>query len=301
MYSYLKMQIWIQNYTFSTGLIILLNSFKFRFNFFIGRKNMIIKSNKSVLESARIKIISLGLILGVVFGFFSGYLSYKYMGNTQRQRLDSLKQIAQVARNSIEPILLEYRSQKLSKANTLEKIRDLVRRMVYNDHLGKNYIFMSAYDGTMLVQPFETKNEMSNMWDLKDFHGIYIIRALVDAAKSKNGYGYVTYHYKRPDQNKPKEKISFVIGIPELDCYIGTGQYMTDLRKNQMVYILSIVGLTFVLLILLSVLVRASMKVIRKQNVMFHKENESLKLAEEALSESEEKYRSLANNLNFGI
>ena len=40
--------------------------------------------------------------------------------------------------------------------------------MVYKNQYGDNYIFMSAFDGTMLVQPFEPIKELSNQLDLKD-------------------------------------------------------------------------------------------------------------------------------------
>lgn len=262
---------------------------------------MINGNDKSVLKFARIKIIGIGLILCLVFACFSSYLAYQYMGKTKEQRLDHLKQTVQIARNSIEPILVEYRAQNISMEDTLEQIRNLVRRMTYNDHAGKNYIFMSAYDGIMLVQPFEPKKEMTDMWDLKGFHGVYIIRSLIKAAKSREGQGYVTYHYKRPGQTSPQEKISFVVGIPELGCYIGTGQYMTDLRKSQLAYIIQVVGLTSVLLILLLVLVRASMKEIYKQNMMLHRENESLKMTEKALQSSEAKYRELVEQSPIGL
>jgi PAS domain S-box-containing protein len=228
------------------------------------------RNEKSIVKSARSKIIYIGLILGMIFVCFSGYLAYQYVGKTKDQRLLHLKQTVQIARNSIEPILAEYRAQNISFESTLEQVRNQIRRMVYHDHIGNNYIFMSSYDGIMLVQPFEPEKEMTDVWNLKDAYGIYIIRALVGAAKSKQGQGYVSYHYQRPGQASPQEKISFVVGIPELECYIGTGQYMADLRKGQMVYIIKIAGLTSVLLILLFFLVWASMKEIRTQNTLLH-------------------------------
>jgi PAS domain S-box-containing protein len=251
------------------------------------------------LPSAGIKIIGIGLIFGLGFLYFSGYMAYRFMEETRAQRLDHLKQTVQIARNTIEPILIRCRSREISKIEARDQIRNIIRRMVYTDHTGQNYIFMSAYDGTMLVQPFEPENEMQSKWDLKDFHGVYIIRALVDAAKS--GKGYVSYHYKRPGLNDPEEKISFVIGIPELDCYIGTGQYMTDLRKSQRAYIKNTVLLSAALLILLFVLVRSSMGEIRRQNLMLHRENESLKTAEKALRNSEKKYRELLEQSPIGL
>ena len=234
------------------------------------------ENEKPILKSSRFKIVYTGILLGFVFVCFSGYLGHKYMGKTKAQRLLHLKQSVQMARNSIEPMLMEYRSQNISMDNALRQIRSLIRLMVYDDHIGKNYIFMSSYDGIMLVQPFEPEKEMTDVWDLKDYYGAYIIRDLAKTAKSKDGQGYVSYHYQRPGQTVAQEKISFVIGIPELGCYIGTGQYMGDLRKDQTAYITKIAGLTLVLLMLLFFLVRASTRELHTQNTMLKKAESEL-------------------------
>ncbi len=233
-------------------------------------------NNPSIAKSTKIKIIHIGLLLGFVFAASSGYLAYQYMEKTKDQRLRHMKEVVQIAKNSIEPILVAYRNQDIFIEETLEQVRNTVRKMVYNDHTGRNYIFMSAYDGIMLVQPFEPEKEMTDSWGLKDAYGKYIIRDLVKAAKSPEGQGFVSYYYQRPGEASPQEKISYVIGIPELGCYIGTGQYMADIRKEQITYILKIVGLTFVLLTLLYWIVWASLKEIRIQNAKLHKTEREL-------------------------
>ena len=253
------------------------------------------------LRTAKVKIMTAGVVFGVIFVIFSGYLAKQYIGKPEEQRLSNLKQIVELGRNSIEPILVKYRSKQISKAQALEQVRNLVRRMVYEDELGKNYVFMSSYDGTMLVQPFELQREMTNMWNLKDAYGVYIIRELIKTAESENGSGYASYYYKRPNQSKPEEKISFVIGIPEINCYIGTGKYMTDIRKAERTYIISIASLTFLLIALLAILVLSSMREVQRQNLMLQQENEALKQAEEALRESEQKYRSLVESTEDSI
>ncbi|WP_084681033.1 cache domain-containing protein [Desulfospira joergensenii] len=262
---------------------------------------MISTESSTLFKSARTKVISIGFILGSAFIVLSVYLAHQHMEETKNQRLDQLKQTVNIARNAIEPILVEYRSQDISMEDTLEQVRDLVRRMVYHDHEGKNYIFMSAYDGIMLVQPFEPQKEMTDMWDLKDARGTYIIRELVKTAKSEKGRGYVSYYYQRPGQPAPEEKISFVMGIPELGCYIGTGQYMSDLRRSQLIYIGKTAGSVLILLILIFFQIRASVKEIHRQNRMLHRENESLKLTEKALQGSEAKYRELVEQSPIGL
>lgn len=239
-------------------------------------KRMANKKETSIPKSSRLKIVCTGIIMGIVFVCFSGYIGHNYMGETKAQRMLHLKQSVQIARNSIEPILRDLRNQDISKESALTRIQSLIRKMVYDDHIGKNYIFMSSYDGIMLVQPFEPEKEMTYVWDIKDYYGVYIVRELVKAASSKAGQGYVSYYYQRPGQEIAQEKISFVMGIPEIGCYIGTGQYMGDLRKSQTAFITKIVCLTLVLLILLFFLVRASIRELHTQNTMLKKAERKL-------------------------
>jgi signal transduction histidine kinase len=93
--------------------------------------------------------------------------------------------------------------------------------------MGPNYIFMSSYDGIMLVQPYERYLEGSSQWDLRDPRGTYIIRELVAAAK--RGGGFVEYLYYLPGEVRPRQKISYVVPLDGLGCYIGTGLYLDDI------------------------------------------------------------------------
>jgi signal transduction histidine kinase len=94
-----------------------------------------------------------------------------------------MMQIVKIARNSIEPVIMEYRTGKIGRTRAITEIRKTVRQMTYRDEYGDNYVFMSAYDGTMLVQPFEPHKEMTNQWDLRDSNRVYIIRELVKAQR----------------------------------------------------------------------------------------------------------------------
>lgn len=159
-------------------------------------------------------------------------VSYDFSQLMQEQRKNSVSKMAQLAYNSIHPILDEMHTGALDRDAARVKIVDLVRNMTYEDEYGDNYIFMSAYDGTMLVQPFEPQKEGSDQWDLQDSYGKYIIRDLIQAAKKKPGGSFVSYHYYLPKEDRIEEKLSFVIGIPEIDAYIGTGMYIESSYKS---------------------------------------------------------------------
>jgi two-component system, cell cycle sensor histidine kinase and response regulator CckA len=201
-----------------------------------------------------------------------------------------LQRLVFMARSAIDPVVVKIRQGRISKQEALTQIRDLVRQMVYEDSYGKNYIFMSAYDGTMLVQPYEPDKEMTNQWDLRDEHGTFIIRELVRSARSRPEGGFVRYYYNPPTSPAPEEKLAFVIGIPELDCYLGTGTYLQQASKDQRIMIRRAAYWSIALVILLVILVMVSLKEVLARNHALAHEVEERRRAEEELGASREKY-----------
>jgi signal transduction histidine kinase len=43
----------------------------------------------------------------------------------------------------------------------------------------------------------------------------------------------VKYHYYLPEVHSLQEKLAYVTGIPDLECYIGTGMYMQIAIREQ--------------------------------------------------------------------
>ncbi len=148
-----------------------------------------------------------------------------------KQRQSSVSKMVHLAYNSVEPLVNQLRNGELSREEARSKISGLVREMTYEDEFGSNYIFMSTYDGIMLVQPYEPEKEGTDQWLLQDARGRYIIQELVNAAKAKPGGSFVTYDYYLPERSVVEEKLSFVMGIPEIEAYIGTGMYTESTYK----------------------------------------------------------------------
>ncbi|HOV65248.1 MAG TPA: cache domain-containing protein, partial [Spirochaetia bacterium] len=154
-------------------------------------------------------------------GFVSIILSIEFQKSLIEFRKLELKRLVTLAYNSVESHLAEYAKGHIGRDEAASRVRTTVRQFIYNDPSGENYIFVHSYDGTMLVQPFEPFKEGTNQWNLQDANGVYIIRELVAAARK--GSGFVEYRYPPPGSTVPQRKISYVVGIPLLDCYIGTG------------------------------------------------------------------------------
>lgn len=164
--------------------------------------------------------------------YFADNLSNRFLREVEKQRRLELKQKVEIAYNTIEPILEQVRSGKITQDGARKEIADILRRMVYDDEYSHNYIFMSTYDGVYLVQPFQREKEGTNQWNYKDPAGKYVIQELIKAAKSSKDGAYVEYHSFLPNSTSYEEKLSYVKGIPEINAYIGTGVYVNSAFKN---------------------------------------------------------------------
>ena len=176
-----------------------------------------------------------GLLLAV------GFVTKKFEVNIYDYRRQELKRISEVARNSIEPVIIQFRTGELTRQAALHIVRDRIRTMTYSDIFGANYVFMSSYQGIMLVQPFESRLEGSDQSQLTDAQGLPIILSLIEQARQ--GEGYVTYVYHPPGRAQPQQKVSYVIGIPELEAYIGTGMYVEDIQTSYQEFLVQLQGI----------------------------------------------------------
>lgn len=122
-------------------------------------------------KQMRIWIIIL-IVYSLIIVFFPLVFSQRttsdFRQHMDQQRRNSVSRLAHMSYNAVEPIVDELRKGEISREDAIEKISDLVRAMTYDDEFGLNYIFMSTYDGIMLVQPYEPEKEGTSQWLLQE-------------------------------------------------------------------------------------------------------------------------------------
>ncbi len=149
------------------------------------------------------------------------------------QRIDALRQIVTLARYTIEPVIKDVKAKKITpKAGGMEA-RTILHRMLYQDESGANYVFMVGYDGTALAFPYQPEQELKSIMDLQDSSGIYITPLLLNIATNQPNGGVARYFYPMPGKTNIGEKMTFVMGIPELECFIATGMYVKNYQMQQ--------------------------------------------------------------------
>jgi methyl-accepting chemotaxis protein len=121
-------------------------------------------------------------------------------------RKSKLQEIVQLARNELDRAYEESRKARLSDAETMERIKSLIRTIHYDGKEGYFY----AYDmkGMVVAHP-SWQREGLNLMDFKDSDGRYFTREHLELVR-KGESGFVPFRYPRPGMTEPKPKIAYV-------------------------------------------------------------------------------------------
>lgn len=244
-----------------------------------------------------IALIICSLIVVFFQIFFNQNISSDFSVHMQNQRKNSISKMVQLSYNTIKPVINKVKSGELDINEARKIICDTVRSMTYEDEFGLNYIFMSTYEGIMLVQPFEPQKEGTSQWGLKDAKGNYIIRELVNAARQKPEGSFVAYYYYPPNSIIAEEKLSYVVGIPEINAYIGTGMYLeSSYRELDRILEYQRYGYIALTLFILSVMM-LYLRELLKNNKLLTKEIQDRERAEARLKSQFEELQATQDEL----
>ncbi|MCE5335957.1 MAG: cache domain-containing protein, partial [Desulfobacteraceae bacterium] len=250
------------------------------------------KPGRVLLAPSLVLLVLLACFSIGAFLIFSQRSMNSLFERVEKQYHQDLVNIVTVARNAVEPVLTDLRIGEIGREEAIRRIRALVRTMTYRDEYGDNYVFMSSFGGEMLVQPFEPMKESTNQWDLQDANGVYIIRELADAVRKYPNGSFVQYHYNLPGVYDFQTKLTYVVGLPEIECYIGTGMYMAKAIQEQKEILTYIKFASIWLLLAVLGPLSISIFVILKRNRRLSEEVRTRMQAEEDMKKGEEKYRS---------
>ena len=122
-------------------------------------------------------------------------------------RKNELRHLVSMAKNTIQPILDKQNAGIITQEESRREGAEILNRMTFFDSYGENYLFMTTYQGTMLVIPFQPEKQGFSQWDMQDVNGKYLIRELVKLATSPAGEGFLDYFYLPPGRNVPQKNI----------------------------------------------------------------------------------------------
>jgi len=178
------------------------------------------------------------LLVGVMLVFIGAVVSFfvYQAANSKSQMIDrvgiimtdeakdKIMVLTQALTKSVEAGIRDMTDQD----EKIGVIRNLVTDIRFEEDQS-GYIFV--YQGTInRIMPPNAALEGTDLKDLKDPNGLYLIRELSEVAGK--GGGFVEYIFDKPGKgNQPK--VSYSIMIPGTDLWIGTGIYIDNIAEAQ--------------------------------------------------------------------
>ncbi len=136
------------------------------------------------------------------------------------ERRNAVRDIVQVATTAISPI---YDQASANDEEAKQQVAELVRAMRFE---GDNYVFIYDFEGNNIVTAPAPEREGTNMIDVRTPDGNYLIRDVIQVAKS--GGGFHSYLWEYPGTREIEPKHSYIDRLEKWDWMIGAGVYVTD-------------------------------------------------------------------------
>ncbi|MFC4170494.1 cache domain-containing protein, partial [Microvirga sp. GCM10011540] len=136
---------------------------------------------------------------------------------------------------------------EMTEEEAQKRASEALRVMRYS---GSEYFFIFNYSNVNLMHPVNKQLEGKDQSGLRDSTGKFFTKDMVDAAKQ--GGGFVSYLWPRPNQTEPSPKTTYAAAFPKWEWVIGTGVYVDDLAVASAGYrnvFLAFVGVSALVLI----------------------------------------------------
>ncbi len=155
-------------------------------------------------------------------------INYQRSLSDQRTR-DIIKQQVYETYTIIRTIYRQNRSAK-NKKEIEHMILDVLRSIRFERKSG--YYFAIHLNGLVALNANKPELEGKNLLGLRDSHGRYFIKKMVETA-GQSGEGFCEYYWAKPGRKgKDFKKISFVKIFKPFGWLIGTGLYVDDIEAR---------------------------------------------------------------------
>ncbi len=116
----------------------------------------------------------------------------------------------------------------LSDSEVKEKVKEMVQSLRYAD---RNYFWINNMEPRMIMHPFQPELNGQLISGIKDPNGKFMFIEMTEIAK-RDGGGFVSYMWPKPEYDKPLAKISYVKSFEKWNWVIGTGIYVNDIEEE---------------------------------------------------------------------
>ncbi len=173
------------------------------------------------------------LMLVVVLGAL-GLIAFSWVSlnsldeNLLSEREYKTREQIENVQSLIQAMTKEGQETGASVQETQAKVMKLVSALRYS---GNQYFWINSLSGEMLMHPTNPKLVGTSITDLKDARGNRIFADMINLVKRQGG-GFYRYWWQTPQDQAMREKVSYVVGLPEWGWVVGTGIYIDDVNTT---------------------------------------------------------------------
>ena len=147
---------------------------------------------------------------------------------TKDEEKKNIKNIINIGYKTVEEV---YLSNKHLPYNEIIEIisKRLKNLKFYSNESG--YFFILDLNDLVLMHP--QKSEQNKVvTNLQDKKGKYFVQSFRKIAKSKEGEGFDSWYWSKPNTNKVSKKVGYIKVFKPLNLYIGSAKYEDDIDKK---------------------------------------------------------------------
>ncbi|HBR05780.1 MAG TPA: hypothetical protein DD766_01320, partial [Desulfovibrio sp.] len=142
----------------------------------------------------------------------------------KRETMAGLKRVVQAVAAQMRDVSARRLARGESREAVLEELKALVRAVRFD---GSNYLWLMDATPAMVMHPIDPKLDGRDLREFKDAQGKALFREMVEA--SREGEGMVDYWWAKPGSSESKQKVSYVLALPEWGWILGGGAWIEDL------------------------------------------------------------------------
>jgi len=233
-------------------------------------------------------LLTILLFITAIFFILLPQLEESFLSRKQ----ETIRELTETVWSLLESYHEREISGELSRDEAQKRAILRIRTLRYGPEK-KDYFWINDMHPNLLMHPYRTDLEGTDVSGFKDPHGKFLFNEFVKVVRQQEA-GYVDYMWQWKDNPvKIVPKVSYIKGFPPWGWIIGTGMYIDDIQAEIAVIRNKLTAISTGILILVSLLalytIRQCMLADRERLAIFL-ERESLN---KSLAKSNERFRNL--------